>query len=330
MRFLCIPFTMALCVFNASASESILETSAKSSIKNSLSSKLGFSYGLTYLGPSFDTNAQDGATYNRFNTGQDFNGNDTSGISSQQAYHSTSLSIRVTKNIKLSYSYTFQDDFNKGIKYESTNWDGSTIKGNIRDDGFSNNNQRINAFVTNIYSNNYFFLMSNFYYERPTTDGSINSNMNYGLGIQPTIGIFTPISGLFTGIKASLERDYYKRQEFSYDCNGFTCSSIAQTLRASISPYIGYNISDKLSIKSQFTFDWDQMGDQVDDNSIVLAGSGSRLQLGEFNNNMDNVMSIGPVYKLNKNISFGAKIESVIESPTADKTVLIGDFSMSI
>lgn len=325
--------SIILCFINSSVFAQVNMTSSdivQESQLNKTLSKLGFSYGLTYLGPSLDSNAQDGATYNRFKTGQDFNGNDTSGIASQQLYHTTALSYKLSQNITLSYTYTFQDDLYKGIEFDTTNWDGSTITGNERIQGLSYNNQRINAFVTNIYSNNYFFLMSNFYFERPTTEESINADMTYGLGVQPLIGIFTPFNYLAFGLKASIERDYYKRQAYIYSCGIYTCSNKYQTLRASLGAYLNYTVNDQLYINSSVTFDWDQMGDQVDDNSLVLSSFDSKLQLGDFNSNMDDVFEIGPKYFINKNLSIGAKIQTVITDPRPQKSAFIGNFNMSI
>jgi hypothetical protein len=307
---------MAVAGADLTLNQNILAQTSLKAIKN-IKAKASFSYGIQYLGPSLSGNYKDGATYNRFNSGQDWQGVDTDSTGSVQLYHSFSLGYQVTKNFKLSYSATFQEDLNKDIEYNNYNKDGSVWGTGSRKQGTSHNNHRVNATVTNIYSNQYFFLMSNFYYELPTTKGSRDSDMTYGLGIQPVVGIFSSVSGLYHGIKGSLERDYYKRQEYTFNCGGYSCSTAHQTLRASITGYIGYNVSDKLNLNGELTYDWDQDGDQVD-NHIT------------YNNNMDNIIEFGPNYRFNRNLTIGGRIQQAINDPSIDKSALIGKLNLSI
>lgn len=279
-------------------------------------SKVKFSYGLQYLGPSLSSKYQDGATYNRINGGQDYKNDDTDATSSTQLYQGFSLGYQATKNIAINYSVTFQNDLNKNIEYNVYNADGSVFAVNKRDAGISQNNHRINSMVTNIYSNRYFFLMSNFHYELPTTQTAKDTDMLYGLGIQPTLGFFSNVAGLSHGLKASLERDYYKKQEYSYACGPVTCTTKRQTLRANIGAYIGYNFSDQLSFKADIEFDWDQDGDQVGTNN--------------YNKNMDDIVKIGPNYRVNKNMSIGGAIQYAISDSSPEKSALLGTFSLSL
>lgn len=278
---------------------------------------VSFSYGVQYLGPSLSDNYQDGATYNRFNTGQDWQGVDTDPTGSNQIYHSFSLGFQVHKRLKLSYSMTFQEELNNNIKYNIYNKDGSVWAQDTRETGVSHNNHRINAFFNNIYGNSYIFLMTNVFYEIPTTKGSRDSDMLYGLGIQPVVIIYSKIPGLYHGVRGSIERDYYKRQEYTYDCGGFECTQVNQTLRASLTGYIGYNTSDRTNWNLELKFDWDQDGDQVD--------SGV-----EFNPNMDDVVEIGPNYTFSKNVFGKLRLQYAINDPKPENSAFIGSLTLSI
>ena len=291
--------------------------------------KIKFNYGMTYLGPSLSSNYEDGATYNRFNSGQDWQGVDTDPTGSYQVFHSFSLGFMITDNLKISYSYTFQDDVNGNIEYETYNKDGSVYSINQREKGLSYNNQRLNINAYNIYSNNYLFVSSGFYYEFPTTEGSINSDMEYGAGLSPTVGIYSSVPGLFHGFSFQIERDYYKRQDYEYNCGGFTCSQRYQTLRTQITAYLGYYTSDKMSWKLALRYDWDQMGDEAEHIGFDLANF-SFDDDTKFNNNMDNVLEIGPSYFWTKSLITSAKLQMSVNKPHIDKTAVLASLSLSI
>ncbi|MBT4790214.1 MAG: hypothetical protein HON90_01470 [Halobacteriovoraceae bacterium] len=278
--------------------------------------KLSFSYGAKYLGPSLSPSYQEGATYNRFNSGQDFKGDNTDPTGSTQVYHSLTFGLQAWKNVKLSFTSTFQEELNNEIKYETYNSDGSVYATNNRKIGTSYNNQRLNATVTNIYSNSSLFVMSNFYYEMPTTQFAKDTDMLYGVGMQPLIGIFSNTMGLYHGVKFSFERDYYQRQEFRYQCESYTCHTKRQTSRISTGAYIGYNVSDKLGWDGEVTFDWDQDGDQVETN--------------EFSKNMDDVLEIGPRYQLTPQINLATKLQMAISDPSIDKSAVLATFLLSL
>lgn len=326
MKKILYPVVLLISTSAAYSNDSLsLEQRIETYKQNKALSQISFNYGLTYLGPSLSQDYQDGATYNRFNSGQDYKGDDVDSTGSQQLYHSFSLGYQATKNVKLSYSYTFQDDYNKGIKYETYNSDGSVFSVNERESGLSYNNQRLNAFVTNIYSNNYFFLMSNFFYEMPTTDGSKEDEMLFGLGIQPTIGIYTPITGLYSGIKASVQRDFYKQRDYVYqepfigtDGNTYTGTyrNRHQVLKASITGYLGYSINDKTTVQGSVIFDWDQVGDDIDK--------------GIYNKNMDDVLEIDTSYRVSKQINFGGVVQQSINEVTAKKSAVKAYMRLSI
>lgn len=278
---------------------------------------VSFSYGVQYLGPSLSNNYQDGATYNRFNSGQEWHGGDSDPTGSNQLYHSLSLGFQAHKKFKISYSKTFQDELNKNIRYNQYNQDGSIWNTSTRKKGLSYNNERVNIFFNNLYGNNYLFLMTNLFYELPTTDASKDADMLYGLGIQPVVIIYSKIPGLYHGLRFSLQRNYYKNQEFDYKCGDFTCHTAHQTLKTSIAGYIGYNTSDKTNWNLELKFDWDQDGDQVD--------SGV-----EFNKNMDDVMEFGPNYTFTKNLFGKLRLQYAISDPAPEKSAILGALTLSI
>lgn len=286
---------------------------------NSFTKNISFYYSLTSLGPSLSNKYENGATYNRFKRSQDWKGDDTDATGSYQLYHAISLGYKINKEWKVSYSYTFQDDYNDNIEYDVYNKDGSIYGTYKRDKGLSYNNQRLHLFGNNLYSNNYFFLMSNFFYEFPTTDFSKDSDMLYGIGVQPIIGIYSRIPNLYHGIKASIQRNYFKRQEYTYQCGTALCTDKYQTLKASITGYIGYNITDKLLVESDFIFDWDKQGDQAE-----------LSNLHKFNANMDDVVEIGPKYYPGNNMSFGARLQYALNKLSAETSAFLFDFSIFI
>ena len=282
-----------------------------------VSAKAELSYGVTYLGPSLADDYQSGATYNRYNTGQDFKGDNTDYKSSNQVYQSFSLGYRLSNNYKLSYGFTFQNDLNKGIEYDVYNADGSTFATNERTQGYSANNQRLNLLMTNMYGNKYGFLMANLYYERATTEVSKSQDMNYAIGFQPTIGLYTGITSLIQSLSASFARTYYKNQEFDFSCGTATCHTAYRTFEVSLSYRASYYFSDKLKLNTAVIFDWDKKGNQVNNSS-------------EFNHNMDNIVELGPSYQYDRQLSFGGKLQAALTDPRIDKTALILNFNIRL
>lgn len=299
-----------------------LDVTTNSKVRSKISKRdwrdsITFSYGLQYLGPSLGHSYQNGATYNRFNTGQDFKNDDLDPTGSYQIYQSFALGYKLSKAWKLTWSYTFQENLRDNIRYKVFNKDGSIFAVNKRVSGVSYNNQRINFFSNNLFSNNYFFVMSNFFYEMPTTDISRDNDMLYGLGLQPMIGIYSRIPYIYHGIKASIQRDYYRRQEFSYHCGNMTCLTKQQTLRTNITAYIGYNVTDKLLFQSDFIFDWDKDGNEAE-----------WSQLHHFNRNMDDVLEFGPRYYPGNNMSFGAALQYSLNKLSSDASALLFNFGV--
>lgn len=279
---------------------------------------LSFNYGLTYLTKGLGDGHQDGGTYNRFKTGQDYKGDNTDYHASYQLYHAFSLGYRVGTKLSLSYSYTFQEDLNKNIKYDVYNSDGSVFATNERPTGLSYNNQRLNAFISNVFNNQIFYMHINTFTEFPTTETSKNQNMYYGFGIEPSLGIYTTVPGLFTGFNISAQRNIYDDQEFQADWCKPDCmyNTRYQTLLVSISPYLNYMLTDKVTLNSSLSFDWDQQGDQV--------------YTREFNHNMDNVLELGLTYYLLQKFSLGSALQAALDEPSVDKTAIKMNMFLSI
>lgn len=277
-------------------------------------SKFKFNYFAKYLGPSLSNDMQSGSTFNRFSTGQDFMDNDTDYKNSHQVFQSFALGYRLTNNLTLSYSYTFQDNLNNGIEYT----DSVTGKSFERDTERSYNNQRVGLFATNLYSNSMFFINSGFFYELPTTETSKNSDMQYGLGIQPTIGFYTSTPGLSMGLNASIERYFYPDDQFVPEWCSFNCDDPKNQVRrqkliASVTPFVSYMLTDKTTLRSTLVFDWDQDGDS---NSL--------------RSNLDDIATLGADYRVFNNLTVGAGVEASLVDTSLKKTAVVGSLNVSI
>jgi len=269
-----------------------------------------FNYGMQYLGPSLSGDYQDGATYNRFKTGQSWNGTEEDATGSYQIYHTSAFGYNINQNLKLSYTYTFQDDVNDKIKYKSYNTDGSYSEYE-RSKGVSDNNKRLNLYVMNIYSNKDMYLSSNFFYEFPSTNTSTYEEREYGLGFEPTIGFNHSNSSLSTSLSASIQRNYFKQQEYYQKCGSSDCpiATRYQTLLVSISGNLNYYLNDYLQFKSSLTFDWDQKGDEVKSTE-------------KYNKNMHDVARVGLDLLIDYGVSAGTFLEFGIEDAGLDKTAI--------
>lgn len=309
---------MSMSCFANDLEQNLNYSTKNTNITSKLKEKFRFSYYLKYLGPSLSDTYQSGATYHRSSTGQDWKGDALDATNSTQLYHSLTFGYQASRNVKISYGYTFQDKLNKDINYRSKNLDGSysTYK---RTKGVSDNNKRLNAFVTNLHSSNFGFLIANFFYEFPSTKTSLGNEMNYGIGFQPTYIIYTNTPGLFTGISASFQRNYYKNQQFDTMCGEVKCKypTRYRTAKVSLSPYMNYMINDKITVKSKLDFDWDKQGDQV-------------KNLHEFNKNMDDIATIGLQYNFDRSMYIGTYIDMGLENFNMGKTALGANFYIAL
>lgn len=272
---------------------------------------LSFSYYAQFLGPSLGGDYQSGATYNRFNTGQDYKGDPLDATGSYQIFHALTIGYQLSTNTKLYYGYTFQDDINEGIKYRTKNFDGSYSEWE-RGKGPSDNNKRMGVTFFNVINNDYVGLSLNTFYEFPSTLGSVNSDMSYGLGIAPTLSIKSNIAGLSYGISGEIQRNFYEDQEYYTRFSDGTRNNIPtrhQTLLINISPYLNYIISDLVTFRTALQFDWDQRGDQVN-------------TFEDYNKNLDDIAKIGLGFNMGSGISTGIYLDIAIEDPSIEKTAL--------
>ncbi len=280
-------------------------------------SKISFNYFAQYLGPSLDSNYQDGATYNRFKTGQDWKNDENDSTASTQLFHAITLGYQVNQRIKISYGYSFQEELNDKIEYQSKNLDGSYTTSE-RAKGISDNNKRVNVYVRNHVSNKYLYINANYFYELPSTSTSTGQDMNYGLGFEPSFNFYTNTPGLYTGITTSIQRNYYKRQQYDTLCGTTTCKYPVkyQTLLFQLGAYLNYQVSDKTTLTSSLSFDWDQDGDQIETN--------------EFNKNMHDVARVGARFQLLSNMNAGTFFEFAIEDPSIHKSALGATVSINL
>lgn len=272
--------------------------------------KVYFNYFARFLGPSLSPEYQNGATYNRFKTGQDFKGDDIDATGSHQMFQSITLGYNIARDYKLSYGYTFQDDLNNDIKYKDS-W-GQT---QTYSKGVSDNNKRINLSVYNVVNNDYFYINTNYFYEISSTINSVYQDMDYGLGFEPSIGFYNNNSALYTGMGLLIQRNYYKNNEILFEGNIYPTRY--QTLLVQMSPYLSYKYDDYITLKSKLTFDWDKRGNQIDNTH-------------EFNKNMDDTGEIGVDVLIDYGVTAGGFIEFALEEPELKKTAVGANLSISL
>lgn len=287
----------------------------KNDIFDKISNNILASYYLRYLGPSLSNNYQNGATYNRFETGQDFKGDDNDHTGSQQVYQAFKIGTKLPRNMTLSYGYTFQHNLYKGIKYETYNKDGSVFAVYEREQGYSANNHQISLFVPSIINNRNFFYSVQIVYERPTTESSRDKEMLFGFGLNNTIGLYQKDPRLQFGFSVNAQRDFYNRRQFYESCGSATCFYKRQLLRVSIGPYFNYRLAEKWQFKSSVIFDWDQQGEQI-------GGT-------QFNNNMDNVAEAGLQYQISRNLSVKGGLILALNQASPERNASFFDLSLN-
>ena len=286
----------------------------KVKLKN-FGNNFNFYYGLQYIGPSLDTSAQEGATYNRFKTGQDYKNDNISGIASTQLYHTTKLGYYINPTYSVSYTYTFQEELNDEIEYEGKDFSGNT-QTYLRYKGISDNNKRINLQVNNIINNKTFYFGSTFFYELPSTVGSERNDMYYGVGIAPSVGFYSDVAGLSYGFSGEIQRDFYKKQEyFAYETDVYPTRY--QTLKVNFNPYLNYQLNDVVTLKSSLNFDWDKKGDEIND-------------IKKFNANMDDVVNVGASYNIDFGVNAGTSLQASITDPRIENTTILLDLGITV
>lgn len=304
---------------NYSNSSPVSSFSTYTKAAKDIASNFKFNYFAKYLGPSLSEDYQEGATYNRFKTGQSvYSGEDLDHTASYQSFQAFTLGYKFRNGMALNYGVSYQDDVKENIQFS----------GGERVYGRSFNNHRVSLWVPQIYSNSLFSFSSTFYYEIPTTEGSKDLNMQYGIGFQPSLNFFSNISGLSYGLGASIERDVYPDNEYidpryitdwcrqNMDICILPKPEKMQVLRASVSPFISYALLNRLTFKGTLTFDWDQVGDQ----------EGTT----EFNANLDDIYSLSLSYLFGSSVVVSGGLEGSVNKPHIERTALFGSLGVSI
>jgi len=304
---------------------SILQKKEKPSLLKETISKFVFNYYVQYIGPSLSDRYQEGATYNRFNGGTDTKGERLDATGSTQVFQSFKLGYKLPKNLILSYGLTYQDNLNEDVSYRF-NGGGQ----GVRPYGRSFNNHRVSLWIPGVYSNNSVSLSLNTFIERPTSESSIDSEMHYGLGLQPSLTIYSKVPGLFHGITAGIQRDYYKENETkAFHPNwckqpGFTCNGVDKipgtkrtTLFAVVGGYVNYMVGDKTTLKSSIEFDWSQTGNDVKSTE-------------KFGSNLDDVGNLSVAYRIMQQVTVAAGVNFALEEASVDKTSIFGSLDITL
>lgn len=281
-----------LTVLTAYSQTTTIKTQMPVQTKKSFFSDFSASYYVNFAGPKL-SNPSSGETYSKWNTNPDAGGNRQDSDESINAYNSLSLRYQITKNISAQYSYVFQNYFNKKADYKSKQYSafkkdksGNFIKNKYglyvydgsrytertlrRDTSQDYYDQSLGFYFTNLMDNSLFNLSSGLTYVHPTTDSSRENNMQYSFIIDPNIRFKTNNYSITPGVMLNAQRYYYQRNEDTWFSR--------QTFTFAASPYLNYQMSDNMMLKTSLTFDWDQSGKQHGTN---------------FNNNLDNVFNIG-------------------------------------
>jgi hypothetical protein len=302
----------------ADLNNSISYQTKKPTTLETIKSNLSFGYFMNFLGPSL-SRPENGPTYNRFNSGNDYFGNKLDATDNTNYFNSLSLTYQVKQNFTVGYSYAWDETFNNGASYK---WKSKQLDGSFktfesdREPTRSDYNQRLNLFFGNIYEGKSFYLSTGFSYEMPTSEVSQDNEMLYGLILNPTIAFKSETPGLFYGVTAQIQRDYYQNNSiFVANCDSCYPNEM-QTMRTSVGHYLNYMISDKWTFQNTTNFDWDQRGIDTETN--------------RFSNNMDDVIRFGFNYRTNKVISLGPYTQAVLFDPRLETTVVGFTFGMTI
>lgn len=333
----------------SSINVSLLSLSEEPNPIRKVISNFSLNYFAQYTGPSLGSGYKEGSTYNRFDGGTSQDGKKYDSTGSTQLYQSFKVGYKLPKNMVVSYGVTFQRNLTDDVEYSQTNGTKST-----RSNGTSYNNHRASLWIPSVLTGKFASLSLNLYYELPTekstntinesarggfefqeivarNETEVDMEYQYGVGIQPTLAIFSSVRGLFHGLTASYERyvfpDYVKEYDkFPFWCErNNNCTGVdkisytyqAQGAKASLGGYVNYQLTDKLTLKSNVEFDWDQLGDQVG-------------TLNDWGNNMDNVGNLSVAYRVMNQMTLESGINFSIEEASIDKTSIFGSINISL
>lgn len=336
MRYIAKTLAVSLFTSNIAYASSNLDSSSKYELKlkkitKKVLNNLTANFYMKYTGASLSSDYADGATYNRFGGGRSLQGQRRDTTGSQEIFQAYSIGYKLPKNMILSYGLTFQDNLTDNVEFKGDY--GQTLK---RNNGRTFNNQRLSLFIPGVLNSSKSSLSTSLFYERPTNDFSKDAGMEYGLGIQPTLAIYSNTPGLYHGLTASYERYFYPDYEFyeyytpvNPDGSAWVKSDGSpmrirnnfatkrQGMLGNVGGYLNYVLTDKITFKSSVQFDYDQQGNQV--------GS-----LTEYGNNLDNIGNLGLGIFAAKGVYLESGVTFSLEEVGLDKTAIFGALNLRI
>ena len=316
MKVLCIFLTVFSAFAQIQTNALINQQKSEEGFFKKQLKNLRFNYYSKAVGPTLSGTDKGSVSYNRFKTGQSFNSDNFDGHANMQVFQSFTFGYQLDAVRRISFTHSFQDDGEGETDYEYYRWDNKKAYG-TRMDGYSENNQRISLFVMQEQLSRRLGTTLTLSYDMPTSLASKANGMTYGVGVHSGLFLYSDIQGLSYSLFTSIERDYYKTEEFYPDwcrINRETCITQYQTLRASISPSINYMLSDTLTLRQQLVFDWDQDG-KINN---------------EFNNNMNDIFISQASFRIGKGMYLGAGVEGRLENPSVDTTAIFSELSLFI
>jgi hypothetical protein len=305
---------------------------AEKSTLDELSEKVSLGYFVNVNGPKI-SNPTGKSSYNKFNSGRNSDGYAFDATSNQGSFNSFTLKYQYSNNINFSYSYAFVNSITTNTKYKSSYnslvfdengfavMEGNKFKTQKVTEEYTRGNsqvflnQRINAYIGNIYQNKTIGMSLGLSYEMPTSEGSQENDMLYGIVLSPSIYFKTNNIKHSFGVGTTIQRDFYKENVVAIDGCPSCDPMLRRTLILNIAPYYNYSLADKLTLQTEVSFDYDQQGNQ---------------QGFEFGNNLDNTARVGLGYTINQNLNTSIYVEGSMENPSTDKAFIGATLGITI
>lgn len=286
--------------FNQISNENLLE-------------KWSVNYFMDFHGPKVN-NLSSNETYDRYESGKNWQNEGMDATNNLYYYSSISLSYKLSRNFSIGYTTSLHHHVTSNAKYRNKGVCREVAPGKYSENGVciddnferspehSNYNQRINAFIGNIYKNNTFYINSGLAYEFASSVNAVASKMIYAINATPSVN-FWGSRGLTYGVGSDLQRYFYENDQG------------LQTVTIAVIPYVNYQLDDNNSLKGNLTFDWDQHG----------GDPGS-----DYHNNMDDVMTLGFSHMFNKSISSTIYTQFGIDEMSAEKSYFGANMSVNL